>query len=259
MLTITALPAFNDNYIWLLQNTATFACAVVDPGDASPVLQWLKQNPKWTLSQIFITHHHHDHTGGIIALKQTTGATVYGPLLETVAGVDCQLEDQQQVHILDHIFTALHVPGHTLGHIAYYHEGEQPLLFCGDTLFLAGCGRLFEGTAEQMYHSLQTLSALPHNTLVYCTHEYSLSNLIFAAAVEPENPHIAARQQEVTQLREQGLISLPSTIEQELATNPFLRCNAPEVIASASRAGNLHQPIKPAMVFAALRAWKDHF
>ena len=125
MLTITALPAFNDNYIWLLQNTATFACAVVDPGDASPVLQWLKQNPKWTLSQIFITHHHHDHTGGIIALKQTTGATVYGPLLETVAGVDCQLEDQQQVHFLT-IFSLHCTSRSTLGTLLITTKASSP-------------------------------------------------------------------------------------------------------------------------------------
>ena len=258
MLTITALPAFNDNYIWLLQDPATQRCAAVDPGDANPVLQWLEDNPGWQLSDILITHHHRDHTGGIATLKQATGARVHGPELESIDGVDQQLADLQQLQVLDQTFTVYHVPGHTLGHIVYYLPGEQPVLFSGDTLFLAGCGRIFEGTPSQMYHSLQRLAALPANTLVYCTHEYSLSNLKFAAAVEPDNAAISARIEEVSALREQDLISLPSTLADELATNPFLRCNEQQVITSAAeQSGKL--PVGPVEVFAAIRAWKDNF
>lgn len=259
MLTITALPAFNDNYIWLLQDPVTQHCAVVDPGDAEPVLDWLKKNPQWQLTDILITHHHRDHTGGIDALKQATDATVYGPQLESIAGVDQQLADGQQAQVLGCLFTVFHVPGHTLGHIAYYMAAPKPLLFSGDTLFLAGCGRMFEGTPEQMYPSLQRLAALPSETLVYCTHEYSLSNLKFAAAVEPDNSAISQRTHEITRLREHNQISLPSTIGHELATNPFLRCEEPVVIASASREGQLQENADPVAVFAALRAWKDRF
>ena len=258
MLTITALPAFNDNYIWLLQDSATQQCAAVDPGDAKPVLQWLKDNPGWQLTDILITHHHHDHTGGIGTLKQATGARVHGPGQETIEGVDHPLADLQQLQVLDRTFTVYHVPGHTLGHIVYYLPGVQPLLFSGDTLFLAGCGRLFEGTPAQMYHSLQRLAALPATTLVYCTHEYSLSNLKFAAAVEPDNTAVSARLEKVAALREQGHISLPSTLADELATNPFLRCNEQQVVTSAAReSGQL--PVGPVEVFAAIRAWKDRF
>lgn len=258
MLTITALPAFNDNYIWLLQDSATQQCAAVDPGDANPVLQWLENNPQWQLTDILITHHHRDHTGGVGALKQATGAKVHGPQLESIEGVDQPLADLAQLQVLGRDFTVYHVPGHTLGHIAYYLPGEQPLLFSGDTLFLAGCGRLFEGTAAQMYHSLERLAALPADTLIYCTHEYSLSNLKFAAAVEPDNADIKTRQQEVAGLRERNLISLPSTLARELTTNPFLRCNEQQVVASAaSQTGQL--PVGPVEVFAALRAWKDNF
>lgn len=258
MLTITALPAFNDNYIWLLQDPATQQCAAVDPGDANPVLQWLEDNPGWQLSDILITHHHRDHTGGIATLKQATAARVHGPELENIDGVDQQLADLQQLQVLDRTFTIYHVPGHTLGHIAYYLPGEQPMLFSGDTLFLAGCGRIFEGTPAQMYHSLQRLVVLPANTLVYCTHEYSLSNLKFAAAVEPDNAAISARIEEVSALREQDRISLPSTMADELATNPFLRCNEQQVVASAAeQSGQL--PVGPVEVFAAIRAWKDNF
>lgn len=258
MLTITALPAFNDNYIWLLQNPATHCCAVVDPGDAGPVIRWLEHNPQWQLTDILITHHHRDHTGGIAALKQLTGATVYGPQLETIEGVDHPLSDGQQVQVLGRTLSVLHVPGHTLGHIAYYLDGQQPWLFSGDTLFLAGCGRLFEGTPEQMYHSLQRLAALPAHTLVYCTHEYSLSNLKFAAAVEPDNTVISARMQEIDALRKQDRISLPSTLADELATNPFLRCNEQQVITSAARESG-QPPASPVEVFAAIRVWKDNF
>lgn len=258
MLTITALPAFNDNYIWLLQNPATLACAVVDPGDANPVLQWLQHNPQWTLTDILITHHHQDHTGGISALKQATRARVYGPQQESIAGIDLSLADGQHFQLLGQSVLCLHVPGHTLGHVAYYMEGQQPALFSGDTLFMAGCGRLFEGTPLQMYQSLQRLAALPSSTRLYCTHEYSLSNLAFAIAVDPANPALLAQRARVEKLRERGDISLPGSLAEELATNPFLRCSEPAILDTLAHNNRL-QGREPVAVFTALRAWKDTF
>lgn len=255
MIQISALPAFTDNYIWLLQDHSTQRCAVVDPGDAAPVQAWLDAHPGWVLSDILITHHHHDHVGGVQALKNATQATVYGPASEDIPARDQALEDNDQISVLGLDFDVYAVPGHTLGHIAYYHHG---LLFCGDTLFAAGCGRLFEGTPAQMHHSLSRLAALPEDTLVYCTHEYTLSNLRFAAAVEPGNPDIAARLEKVSQQRKEGVISLPSTLALEKLTNPFLRTSETFVKQKADeRNGQRNETASE--VFAALRAWKDKF
>ncbi|GIZ11872.1 hydroxyacylglutathione hydrolase [Pseudomonas sp. NCCP-436] len=256
MIQIDALPAFNDNYIWLLQDPHTKRCAVVDPGDATPVLAWLGQHPGWQLSDILVTHHHLDHVGGIERLKAETGARVAGPATERIPARDIALNDKQPIEVLGLEFHVLAVPGHTLGHIAYYHADEQ-LLFCGDTLFAAGCGRLFEGTPQQMHGSLARLAALPGDTRVYCTHEYTLSNLRFALAVEPQNLRLQDRFAEVSSWREAGRISLPSNIELELATNPFLRTGEPAVIAAACEHGATDET--PEMIFAALRAWKDNF
>ncbi|ALI11140.1 MULTISPECIES: hydroxyacylglutathione hydrolase [Pseudomonas] len=255
MIQISALPAFTDNYIWLLQDHSTQRCAVVDPGDAAPVQAWLDAHPGWVLSDILITHHHHDHVGGVQALKNATNATVYGPASENIPARDQALHDNDQVSVLGWDFDVYAVPGHTLGHIAYYHHG---LLFCGDTLFAAGCGRLFEGTPAQMHHSLGRLAALPEDTLVYCTHEYTLSNLKFAAAVEPGNPDIAARLEKVSRQRNEGIMTLPSTLALEKLTNPFLRTTETSVKQKADeRSGQRNQT--PSEVFAALRAWKDTF
>ncbi|MGD8216790.1 hydroxyacylglutathione hydrolase [Pseudomonas thivervalensis] len=255
MIQISALPAFTDNYIWLLQDHSTQRCAVVDPGDAAPVQAWLEAHPDWVLSDILITHHHHDHVGGVQALKNATNATVYGPASENIPARDHALNDNDKVNVLGWDFDIHAVPGHTLGHIAYYHHG---LLFCGDTLFAAGCGRLFEGTPEQMHHSLGRLAALPEDTLVYCTHEYTLSNLKFAAAVEPGNPDIAARLEKVSRQRDEGIMTLPSTLALEKLTNPFLRTAETSVKQKADeRNGQRNQT--PSEVFAALRAWKDKF
>ncbi|UTW08029.1 hydroxyacylglutathione hydrolase [Pseudomonas benzenivorans] len=257
MIKIDALPAFTDNYIWLLQDPQTCRCAVVDPGDAAPVLAWLDAHPDWTLSDILVTHHHHDHVGGVEQLKATSGARVLGPAREQIPARDLALGEGQQVEVLDHTFQILEVPGHTLGHIAYY-QAEQHWLFCGDTLFAAGCGRLFEGTPAQMHDSLSRLAALPGETLVYCTHEYTLSNLRFAQAVEPENPQISQRLEQVSQWRQTGQISLPSNLQLERATNPFLRSDETPVQARiAEREGVKARP--PVEVFACLRAWKDQF
>ncbi|MDO7899000.1 hydroxyacylglutathione hydrolase [Pseudomonas citrulli] len=255
MIQISALPAFTDNYIWLLQDHSTQRCAVVDPGDAAPVQAWLDAHPGWVLGDILVTHHHHDHVGGVQALKTATGATVHGPAGENIPARDTALEDHDKINVLGWDFEVFAVPGHTLGHIAYYHHG---LLFCGDTLFAAGCGRLFEGTPAQMHQSLSRLAALPEDTLVYCTHEYTLANLKFAAAVEPGNPDIAARLAKVSQQRSDGIITLPSTLALEKRTNPFLRTAETSVKQKADeRSGQRNQT--PSEVFAALRAWKDTF
>lgn len=259
MLQIEALPAFTDNYIWLLQDSTLRHCAAVDPGDAAPVLRWLAANPDWQLTDILVTHHHHDHVGGVVQLKAGTGARVYGPAAEAIPGRDFALEDNQRIRVLGRELLTIAVPGHTLGHIAYYHQSdEQPWLLSGDTLFAAGCGRLFEGTAEQMHQSLQRLASLPEHTLVYCTHEYTLSNLRFASAVEPGNHDIARRLQDVTERRATNRSSLPSTLALERATNPFLRTDVEGVrfVAATHSGTELREPVD---VFAALRTWKDHF
>ncbi|WP_028237840.1 hydroxyacylglutathione hydrolase [Stutzerimonas azotifigens] len=259
MLQIEALPAFTDNYIWLLKDNERRQCVAVDPGDAAPVLAWLDSHPGWRLSDILVTHHHHDHVGGVAALKQATGATVYGPAREKIPARDVALDDGQRIEVLGCRLEVIEVPGHTLGHIAYFHpDHERPWLLCGDTLFAGGCGRLFEGTAEQMHHSLQRLAALPAETRVYCTHEYTQGNLRFARAVEPGNRALAQRAEEVSRLREAGAITLPSDLALERETNPFLRCDLPQVqAAAAAQAGT--ECDTPLQAFAALRQWKDRF
>ncbi|MDX5372535.1 MAG: hydroxyacylglutathione hydrolase [Pseudomonadaceae bacterium] len=257
MFQIDALPAFSDNYIWLLQDHATRRCAVVDPGDAQPVLDWMDAHPGWQLSDILITHHHPDHVGGVARLKQASGARVCGPARENIPACDLALDEGMHVEALGQRFLIYAVPGHTLGHIAYY-QAEEGWLFCGDTLFAAGCGRLFEGTPAQMHDSLQRLAALPDATRVYCTHEYTLSNLHFARVVEPHNPAIASRFAEVAAWRSAGRISLPSSIALEKATNPFLRCGETSVKQIIDeREGSPHSSEE--QVFASLRRWKDGF
>lgn len=259
MLKIEALPAFTDNYIWLLQDDATQRCAAVDPGDAAPVLAWLQSHPQWQLSDILVTHHHHDHVGGVERLKAQTGARVYGPATEKIPARDEALDDGQCIRILGADLQVIAVPGHTLGHIAYFHaDTEQPWLLSGDTLFAAGCGRLFEGTAGQMFESLRRLASVPDDTLVYCTHEYTQSNLRFAQAVEPDNADILQRAREVAVLRESNQISLPTTMRTERLTNPFLRTGVAAVRQAARRHGGT-DPVGERDVFAALRAWKDRF
>lgn len=262
MIQIDALPAFSDNYLWLLQDVTRRQCAVVDPGDAGPVLAWLDAHPGWTLTDILVTHHHADHVGGVARLKEHTGARVLGPAGEKIPARDVALEDGDRVDVLGLSFEIIHVPGHTLGHIAYFHPeadgSEQPVLFCGDTLFAGGCGRLFEGTPAQMHASLSRLAALPSQTRVYCAHEYTLSNLRFACAVEPGNPEVLARFEQVSQWRQQDRISLPSSIALERATNPFLRVSETSVKKVADERNG--QEIRtPEEVFATIRRWKDQF
>ena len=251
---IVPLRAFRDNYIWLLRR-GRYA-AVVDPGDAVPVMSYLEREDL-VLSAILVTHHHADHTAGVGELKAHSGAVVFGPADEEISGITVSLREPASIRVagLEADFTVLDVPGHTRGHIAYYGAS---LLFCGDTLFGCGCGRLFEGTPAQMWRSLAKLSALPPDTRVYCAHEYTEANLDFAFAVEPENPELTEREQRVAARRAQRLPSLPSTLAEELATNPFLRSREPAVVASASRYRGT--PLSdPVQVFAAVREWKDNF
>lgn len=255
-LTITPLPAFKDNYIWLL--TRGSEAAIVDPGDAAPVIRTLEQQ-QLRLTAILATHHHADHVGGLMTLKQRYQATAYGPARENVSGLDHRLATGDKIDVLGARFEVIDIPGHTAGHIAFYAEALQPpVVFCGDTLFACGCGRLFEGTPEQMLASLDTLGALPAATRVYCGHEYTVANIRFALEVEPNNRELQTRAAAATAMRKRGEPTLPSTIGLELATNPFMRCDTPSVRAAASGisrgAGVARVP-----TFAAIRSWKDGF
>lgn len=250
------IPAFSDNYLWLLHDGKR--ALVVDPGDAEPVLRALEQYAL-QLDSILVTHHHADHTGGVDALREATSATVYGPATERIPAPFTPLHEGNTVHALGLDFQVLDVPGHTAGHIAFYTPDMdgKPLLFCGDTLFSGGCGRLFEGTPTQMQASLDKLAALPGQTRVCCTHEYTLANLRFALAVEPDNAELAAYQQHCLELREQGQPTLPSAIARELLINPFLRTRQANVMAAVHRFdASTHDEIS---VFAALRQWKNQF
>ncbi len=258
-LTIHPIPAFNDNYIWCLQDGRQ--AVVVDPGDAAPVRRYL-QDHQLQLAGILVTHHHWDHVNGIAdLLAEAPSIPVWGPANEAIPALSQRLRQDDQVTLpTGQTLTVLDVPGHTSGHIAYYcaDPGGDPVLFCGDTLFSSGCGRLFEGTAEQMFNSLGLLRRLPAATRVCCTHEYTLSNLKFAQAVEPENRAVQERQHQVEQLRAQGRPSLPSTLELELQVNPFLRTDQPAVVDAVARnCGS--RPASEVQTFARLRAWKDQF
>lgn len=252
------LPALVDNYIWLLHDGRQ--AVVVDPGEAHPVMQVL-QDLGLQLQAILVTHHHHDHVDGVDELRQATGARVYGPALEDIPEPFTPLEAGDQVQALGLDFQVLDVPGHTAGHIAFYvgQASDGPLLFCGDTLFSGGCGRLFEGTPAQMLASLDLLAALPGATRVCCTHEYTLSNLRFARAVEPDNQALAQYQAICADKRARNLPTLPSTLAQELAINPFMRVRQADVIAAAQRFDAGTSADDAVRVLAALRQWKNEF
>jgi hydroxyacylglutathione hydrolase len=230
---IVAVPAFSDNYLWLVHDEASGETAVVDPGDAAPVLAEAERRG-WRIGQVWNTHWHRDHTGGNLAIKQTTGARISGPAGEDIPGRDVALSEGDVVHLGTHVGRVIDVPGHTLGHIALIFE-QDSIAFVGDTMFAMGCGRLFEGTPEQMFGSLQQLAALPDETRLYCAHEYTLSNACFAAHAEPGNAAIADRLDQVKRLREEGKITLPTTVAQERETNPFVRATDAKQFARLRR------------------------
>ena len=253
---LIALPAFSDNYIWMLHDGAR--ALVVDPGDAAVVQQALDAR-HLELGAILVTHHHADHVGGVDALRPRLRGPLFGPARENIPEPYTAINGGDAVEALGMGFEVFDVPGHTAGHIAYLHRpaGQAPILFCGDTLFSAGCGRLFEGTPAQMHASLSLLAALPGATRVCCTHEYTLANLRFAHAVEPENSNIAAYTAWCEDERARGQPTLPSTIERERQINPFLRCEERAVATSAGAHGAGSND--PVAVFAALREWKNQF
>jgi len=261
MLEIVPLPAFQDNYIWTLRHGSN--AAVVDPGEAGPVKEYLAREGL-TLVAILATHHHPDHVGGISELVAMRKVPVFGPRGEPIPELTHPVGQGDKVALpelkanstaLVPSFDVLDIPGHTRAHVAYY--GLESL-FCGDTLFACGCGRVFEGTAEQMLHSLAKLAALPDETRVYCGHEYTLANIKFARAVDPGNGILAAREERAAQLRAAGKPTLPSTLGEERATNPFLRCAEPVVVESANKylGARVADPVR---VFAAIREWKNRF
>jgi hydroxyacylglutathione hydrolase len=256
MLTFIPIPAFTDNYLWLLHDGQR--ALVVDPGDAAPVLRKLAEL-KLRLDAILVTHHHPDHTGGVDELRDTTNAKVYGPATEDIPKPYDMLGEGDVVHAVGVDFRVIDVPGHTAGHIPFYapEVDGKPLLFCGDTLFSAGCGRLFEGTPAQMLASLDKLAALPGNTVVCCTHEYTLSNLRFAVAVDPANQDLANYQAHCIDLRKHNQPTLPTSVSQELLINPFLRTRHAALISSARQFDASAQD--DTSVFAAIRQWKNQF
>jgi hydroxyacylglutathione hydrolase len=238
MLEVVAVPAFSDNYLWLVHDSQSGETAVVDPGDAAPVLAEAGHRG-WAITQVWNTHWHPDHTGGNLAIKAATGARISGPAAENIPGREVDLVEGNEVRLGGHIGKVIEVPGHTLGHIALIFE-EDRIAFVGDTMFAMGCGRLFEGTPVQMYASLKRLATLPPETRLYCAHEYTLSNARFAAHALPDDGPITQRLEEVAAARGAGRITVPTTVALERATNPFVR------------AGDEQE-------FARLRAAKDSF
>lgn len=255
---IIPLPALSDNYIWILHDDAH--ALVVDPGDATVVLHWLQSHPDLQLDTVLVTHHHADHTAGVATLAEKTGASLYAPVLEPLPLDHRGVQTGDQIHWHGMPIRVIDVPGHTAGHVAYWCQppGVDPVLFCGDTLFSAGCGRLFEGTAAQMQQSLDQLAALPAATRVCCAHEYTLSNLRFALAVEPDNLEISTFHRECQSLRDRGQPTLPARLSRELAINPFLRTRHPAVRAMAEQQAG-HALLTADAVLGQLREWKNRF
>lgn len=251
------LPAFSDNYIWLLHHEGR--ALVVDPGDAAPVTEWLKAK-HLVLDCILVTHHHGDHTGGVAKLQAEWHAKVYGPAHENLpfTCIGLQQGDAFEWQGLD--FQTMDVPGHTSGHIAFWAQvpRQDPILFCGDTLFSGGCGRLFEGTPSQMLHSLDQIAGLPHNTRVCCAHEYTLSNLKFALAVEPDNAELLAYHTHCLSLREKQQPTLPALLAKELQINPFLRTRQANIVDAVQKFAP-HTSTQEADIFGHLRLWKNEF
>ncbi len=259
MLDVTPIPAFTDNYIWCLTRPGHSGAVVVDPGDGEAVLAALEKR-QLVLEGVLITHHHFDHTGGLDRLLEHTPVPVYGPANPQIPQVSTQLREGDHIEVLGVDWEVIEVPGHTLDHIAFFGtpEGGEPCLFCGDTLFAGGCGRLFEGNPAMMVQSLDKLARLPGATRVFCAHEYTMANLAFAAAVEPGNAALQSRIEHDQGRRDDDLPTVPSTVALELATNPFLRCAEADVAAQMQSRDNV-DPEDTVAVFAAVRGWKDNF
>jgi hydroxyacylglutathione hydrolase len=254
MINIEPIEAFSDNYIWLL--TTNEGSLVIDPGESNKLLKILKEKDL-DLKAILITHHHYDHTGGIEEILSAKSIDVYGPN-NNINSINIRVSNESKINLLGIEFEVIEIPGHTLDHIAFFSENNgNPILFCGDTLFAGGCGRVFEGTFKQMYDSLSILKKLPLNTKVYSGHEYTESNLKFATNVEPLNQTIISRYNEVIELRRQGLPTLPTTIKLELETNPFFRVDRNEVQKLISEKFNTPRNNKD--IFTTVRQWKDNF
>jgi len=260
MLEVTPIRAFHDNYLWLFRQSGSRECGIVDPGDADPILHYLQEHDL-ELKAILITHHHADHTGGIQQLLEHYDAPVYGPSSPNIPEVTDPLDENDNISVLSEEFQIIKIPGHTLDHIAYYapkSSYRKPVLFCGDTLFAGGCGRVFEGTHTMMHNSLQKLARLDPDTHVYCAHEYTMANLNFAKAVLPENKPLSDRISVEQKKRDQDIPTVPTSIRVELDTNPFLRCHEQELVNAASQhtGRNISSPEE---VFAVIRDWKDSF
>lgn len=254
MLAITTIPVLSDNYIYLVHDSLSGETAAIDPALAQPVIMKLQEN-NWQLTYIFNTHHHFDHVGGNLELKQKTGCTIIASDYDRnrIPAINVTVQEGDTVNIGAHQAKIIFTPGHTLGHIVYHFERDK-ILFCGDTLFAMGCGRLFEGTAEQMWQSLQKLKALPPETQIYCTHEYTQNNGRFALTLEPENQRLQQRMQSVNKLRQHNQSTLPTTIAEELATNPFIREDSLAIKQTLGMATS-----GPSEIFAEIRRMKDRF
>lgn len=252
MLNIKSIPAFRDNYIWIIENSEG-GCVVVDPGDAFPVLSYLEKQ-KCELEAILITHHHNDHIGGISELlRHYPKVSIVGPENEAIPSLTHRVKDGDTIELFNEPFKILDLKGHTHGHIGYYGAG---MLFCGDVLFSAGCGRVFEGTMEEMMGSLDKIKQLPDETLIYCAHEYTTSNIAFALAVDPENPELLNYRETVNRLRAHSKSTLPTTLKLEKSINPFLRVEEPEIRRSVA---NRTLKMDVISIFSALREWKNDF
>ena len=254
MLDIIQIPVLNDNYIYMLHDSVSLETAVIDPALEQPVLDVLAEKG-WQLSFILNTHHHWDHVGANLALKQQTGCKIFAAASdrERIPGIDVGVEQGDVICLGEHQAQVVETPGHTSGHVVYYFAEDQAL-FCGDTLFVMGCGRLFEGTPQQMYASLQTLKALPPSIRVYCTHEYTLANATFALSVEPDNIFLQKKLRAVMELRAVNKATVPTTIAEEIATNPFFRVDCISIQKELGLVG-----AEPDVVFAALRQRKDDY
>ncbi|OOB87602.1 hydroxyacylglutathione hydrolase [Leclercia adecarboxylata] len=249
---LISIPAFQDNYIWVLTNDEG-RCIIVDPGEAEPVLKAIEQN-QWQPEAILLTHHHHDHVGGVAAIcAKFPHIVVYGPAETQNKGTTRVVEDGEKILILESEFSVIATPGHTLGHISFF---SFPYLFCGDTMFSGGCGRLFEGTPAQMYQSFQKINALPEDTLICCAHEYTLANMKFAMHVLPEDVAIQDYYHKVNELRAKNQKTLPGILKNERNINLFLRVNDIDLINKFTKETNMQQPEQ---CFAWLRAKKDNF